>query len=51
MAGMMDADRRWAMEQNAYQREIDLAEELGYDDLADNLRALREVEYIRIFGD
>jgi hypothetical protein len=48
---LFDNDLRWMREQRAYGREIEFVESQGYHDVADDLRALRNLERQRIFGE
>jgi uncharacterized Zn-binding protein involved in type VI secretion len=50
-AAVCDSDIRWAMEQSAYGKEIDMMEKLGHADVASELGKLMEQERQRIFGE
>ncbi len=49
MRGMLDPDTRWAREQSAYAKEIDLMDEMGHHDVADELKVNMEEERMKIF--
>ena len=50
MGDLFDNDLRWAREQTAYGKEIDMAEKAGHHDVADELRQLQEAERMHIYG-
>lgn len=50
MRDLFDNDLRWAREQAAYGKEIEMAEKAGHHDVADELRQLQEAERMHIYG-
>jgi uncharacterized Zn-binding protein involved in type VI secretion len=50
MKALFDNDLRWQWEQNAYNQEINLARQLGHDDVAQQLMLNMERERQSIFG-
>ena len=50
MKSLFDNDLRWQWEQNAYNQEIELAQQLGYDDVVEQLMRNMEQERQNIFG-
>jgi uncharacterized Zn-binding protein involved in type VI secretion len=49
MGGIVNRDTRWAREQSAYAKEIEMMEEMGHHDVADELRLNMEEERMKIF--
>jgi uncharacterized Zn-binding protein involved in type VI secretion len=47
---LFDNDIRWAREQAAYGKEIEMMEKMGHKDVADELRQLMEAERMNIFN-
>lgn len=50
MATLFDQDKRWEMECNAYEKEIEFAKSLGRQDIVERLEILRENERKAIYG-
>ena len=50
MATLFDQDKRWEMERNAYEKEIEFAKSLGRQDIVEKLEILRENERKAIYG-
>ncbi|MFV8601438.1 PAAR domain-containing protein [Ralstonia pseudosolanacearum] len=51
MKSLFDSDLRWQWEQNAYNREIELAQQLGHDKVVEQLQKNMESERRSIYGE
>ncbi|CBM09907.1 PAAR domain-containing protein [Ralstonia solanacearum] len=51
MKSLFDSDLRWQWEQNAYNREIELAQQLGHDKVVGQLQKNMELERQSIYGE
>ncbi|MEZ0190471.1 PAAR domain-containing protein [Ralstonia solanacearum] len=51
MKSLFDGDLRWQWEQNAYNREIELAQQFGHDKVVEQLQKNMELERQSIYGE